>query len=356
MRIATSMIYAQQTSAIDDQQSLYAQVGQQLSTGKQLNDPSDDPARIGQDLQLHAALDANAQQATNVQSAVSELTTTDGALSSLTSVLQSARQLAVQGASQGLTADQRSALAGQLDELVRQSIAIGNTQYGGKYVFAGTASAASAPVQQQGNPITGVSFGGNEQVQGQLIYNNQQFALSTTFQAAFNYQSPDGSPDVFQTLISLRDTLANQLAVDRSAQPVNAGGQLVYGPPTGGAPPATTLGAAGVFATPAVPDSSGQYSLQIHGSVNGVPSVQTITVTPGTALDDGTPASLIGRINAVSGSTGVTAQFDAKAQRVVLSGSGSFYVGDVPSPGATNAGNLTSVLGLAPQADFVQNL
>jgi flagellar hook-associated protein 3 len=243
MRIATSMIYAQQTSAIDDQQALYAQIGQQLSTGKQLNDPSDDPTRIGQDLQLHTALDTTAQQANNVQSAVSELTTTDSALSSLTSVLQSARQLAVQGASQGLTDDQRSALANQLDELVRQSIAIGNTQYGGKYVFAGTASTPTAPVQQQGSPITGVSFSGNEQVQGQLIYNNQQFALSTTFQAAFNYASADGSPDVFQTLISLRDTLANKLAVDRSAQPINAGGKLVYGPAAGAAPPPTAAAA-----------------------------------------------------------------------------------------------------------------
>ncbi len=356
MRIATSTLYSQQTSAIDDQQSLYAQIGQQLSTGKQLNDPSDDPSRIGQDLQLHVSLDTTTQQATNVQSAVSELTTTDGALTSLTSVLQSARQLAVQGASQGLTDDQRSALANQIDELVRQTIAVGNTQYGGKYVFAGTAATASAPVQQQGNPITGVTFNGNEQVQGQLIYNNQQFALSTTFQAAFNYQSADGSPDAFQTLISLRDTLANKIATDRSAQPINAGGQLVYGPAVGAAPAPTTLGAPGVFATPAVADSSGNYSLQINGTVNGVASVQTITVGPGTALDDGTPASLVGKINAVSASTGVTASFDAKAQRLVLNGTGSFYVSDVPSPGATNAGNLTAVLGLAPQADFVQNL
>ena len=44
MRIATSTIYAQQTAAIDDQQALYAQTGLQLSTGHQLNDPSDDPS------------------------------------------------------------------------------------------------------------------------------------------------------------------------------------------------------------------------------------------------------------------------------------------------------------------------
>ncbi len=370
MRIATSMIYAQQTAAIDDQQSLYATIGQQLSTGKQLNDPSDDPARIGQDLQLHTQLATDAQQATNVQSAVSELTTTDSGLSSLVAVLQSARQLGIQGASQTLSDDQRSALSNQIDELLRQSIAVGNTQYGGKYVFAGTAATSTAPVQQQGSPISGVRFSGNEQIQGQLIYNNQQFALSTTFQAAFNYGSADGSPDVFQTLVTLRDTLANKTAVDRSAQPVNAGGKVVYGPAAGGAPPPTQIGAAGVFATPPVADSSGNYSLQIHGTVNGVPGIQTITVPATAALDDGTAAGLVGRINAVSASTGVTASFDAKAQRLVLKGAGSFYVSDVPTPAggvaagpppvpaaaATNSANLTSVLGLAPQADFVQNL
>ena len=86
MRIATSTIYAQQTAAIDDQQSLYAQIGQNLSTGKQLNDPSDDPARIAQDLSLHTAIDETNQQSTNVQSAVSELTTTDSALSGLSTI------------------------------------------------------------------------------------------------------------------------------------------------------------------------------------------------------------------------------------------------------------------------------
>ncbi|HEX3551090.1 MAG TPA: flagellin, partial [Candidatus Elarobacter sp.] len=53
---------------------------------------------------------------------------------------------------------------------------------------------------------------------------------------------------------------------------------------------------------------------------------------------------------------GVTATFDPKAQKVVLTGTSSFYVTDVASPGATNTGNLTSVLGLSGQADFVQNI
>jgi len=361
MRIATSTIYAQQTAAIDDQQALYAQIGQQLSSGKQLTNPSDDPARIAQDLSLHTALDETTQQSTNVQSAVSQLTTTDSALSSLTSVLQSARQLAVQGSSDTLTAQQRTDLGNQIDQLLQQAVAVGNTSYAGHYVFAGTTTTANAPVQQQGNPVSAVSFLGNEQAQGQLVYNGQQFPLSSTFGAVFNYQSADGSPDVFQTLIALRNTLVNQTAVDASSAAVNRAGAIVYGPqgvPT--SPPPTTIGTPNVFAVAPVADSTGNYSLTINGSVNGVQGIATITVPPAAAIADGVPppggTSLVAKINAATATTGVTASFNTKTQRIVLTGTGTFYVNDAPSPGATNSGNLTKVLNLAPQADFVQNV
>src|SRR5581483_381994 len=116
MRIATSTLYAQQTAAMDNQTALEANLGQQLSSGKKLNAPSDDPRQIAEDLQLHVAIDTTTQQSTNVQSAVSELTQTDSALSSLTSVMQSAQTLAVQGASDTLSASQRTDLANQVDQ------------------------------------------------------------------------------------------------------------------------------------------------------------------------------------------------------------------------------------------------
>ena len=357
MRIATSTIYAQQTAAIDDQTAQYAALGQQLSSGKKLSSPSDDPSQIAQDLQLHIAIDTATQQSTNVQNAVSELTQTDSALSSLTSVMQSAQTLAVQGASDTLSASQRTDLANQVDQLLQQSIAIGNTQYAGKYVFAGTSTSANPPVLQQGNPISGVTFTGNEQAQGQLIYNNQQFALSTTFQSAFNFNSTNGSPDVFQTLIRLRDTLQSGTAADESTSALNVAGSVIYG---AASPAPTALNAANTFATTPVPDNSGNFSLQINGEVNGVQSVQTITV-PANAPLDGGPGSVVGAINAVTAQTGVTAAFDPSTQKVTLTGTGAFYVTDTKSPGATNTGNLTAVLHLAStsasnQADMVQNV
>jgi flagellar hook-associated protein 3 FlgL len=361
MRIATSTIYAQQAASIDDQQALYAQIGQELSSGKQLTAPSDDPTRIAQDLSLHVAIGFGGQQSTNAQNATSELTTTDSALASLTSVMQSARQLAVQGSTDTLTAQQRTALASQVDQLLQQAIAVANTTYNGKYIFAGTSNSSTAPVQPQGNPAASVTFTGNEQEQGQLLYNGQNVGLSTTFASAFNYAASDGSPDVFQTLITLRNTLQSGTVVDQSAAGINRAGTVVYGPqgaPTSPAP--TTLAAANTFAVSPAADSTGNFSIEINGSVNGVQGIATITVPAATAIDDGVPppggTSLVARINAQTATTGVTATFDPKAQRIVLSGTSSFYVTDVASPGATNTGNLTKVLGLSSQADFVQNI
>ena len=111
--------------------------------------------------------------------------------------------------------------------------------------------------------------------------------------------------------------------------------------------------------TPAA-DSTGNFSIEINGSVNGVQGISTITVPAGAAIDDGVapPAgtSLVAKINAATATTGVTATFNAQTQKITLSGTSSFYVTDVPSAGATNTGNLTSVFGLSQQADFVQNV
>ncbi len=361
MRIATSTLYAQQVAAIDDQQTLYAQIGQQLSTGKQLQAPSDDPSQIAQDLSLQTSIGVGGEQSTNAQNATSELTNTDSALASLTSIMQSARQLAVQGSTDALTAQQRTSLASQVDQLLQQTVAVANTSYNGTYIFAGTSASGTPPVQTTGSPTAAVTFSGNEQEQGQMLYNGQNIGLSTTFAAAFNYKAPDGSPDVFQTLINLRNTLQNGTAVDASSAAINRAGTVVYGPQGGPTSPApTTLAAANTFATTPAPDGTGNFSIEINGSVNGVQGIATVTVPAGAAIDDGVPppggTSLVARINAQTATTGVTASFDPRTQKVTLTGSGSFYVTDVPSAGAVNSGNLTKVLGLSSQADFVQNI
>jgi flagellar hook-associated protein 3 FlgL len=340
MRIATSTIYSQQTAAIDNQSAQYATLGQELSSGKSLSEPSDDPGQIAQDLQLHDQIAVQTQQGTNTTDATNQLTQTDSALSGLTSVLQSANQLAVEAASSALDTTDRSSIVSQLNELISQSVSYGNSEYDGTYIFAGTGSTTTPPVQAVGNPPTAVTFSGNEATQGQILLNGEDFSLSTTFQSAFNYNAADGTPSVFQTLINLRDQIQNPTYTDDSQAAINANGQVVYGAPTGGAPPSTLLSDTAAFAMTPVPGGGG-YTLDING-------VNTAVIPPGDAID-GAAGSVVSAINAITAQTGVTATYNETTQSMSLSGANAFTVAD-----ASGGGNLTEVLNLAAQGDTIQ--
>jgi flagellin-like hook-associated protein FlgL len=365
MRIATSTTYTQQAIAIDNLETQWQSQGQALSTGRSLNAPSDNPTQIATDMSARTTITVENQQTVNIQAATAQLTSTDSALANLTSILQSARQLATRGASDLLTPAERKDVGGQVDQYLQQAVAIANTQYGGSYIFAGSVQSLTAPVTTAGSPISSVVFSGNEQTQAPMLFNGQSFTLSPTLQQAFNYNATDGSPSVFDTLITLRDTLDNGLVTDQSAQAINHAGDVIYG---AGSPAPTTLGGTtpSPFAVIPVPDSTGNYSISINSvDAAGGKHVQPFTFSAATPVDDGiavppllAASSIVSQINATSATTGLTATFDAQTQRLSLTntGGGTFSVTDEQSPGATNTSNFTTVFALTGTATLPQTV
>jgi len=349
MRISTDSIYQQQVAAIDNITAQEALYGNQLTTGKQLNVPGDDPTQIAQDLSVHTDIGVQTQVGQNLTNVSSQLTTVDGALSSLTNVLQSARSLAIEGASDTNTPSQLQEIAHQVYQLLQQSVGIANTQYGGSYVFAGTATPSSAPVVLTGSPATAVTFSGNNVAQTQMLPNGQTLNTSVTMQQAFNYNAADGSPSVFLALQNLYNTLNNAQTTDTSTTAVNTSGQAIaatttYAQMLSGATPQ-------LLSNALTPDSTGNVSVSIASGL--APNGVTITIGPADTM-----ASIVGKINAQTAVTGVTATFNYQTQRLTLSSAGnqSFQVNDIASPGATNTGNFVSAFNLNNQADFVNNL
>jgi len=343
MRIATSTLYDTQSNTIDNLVARQQELGNQLSTGKSLTMPSDDPTHIAQDLSLGTAIAQENTSVSNISDASAELNTVDGALNSVTNIVQKARSIAVQGASDTLSAAQKHSLAEQVDGLLSEAIGLANTNYGGKYVFAGTVAPNSPPVAATGSPASAITFNGTFQTQTQHFANGQSLALSTTIQQAFNFQSADHSPDVFQTLMNLRDSLQKGTVDDVSAAPVNVAGTVVG--------TATPLDSAN-FATPLVPDSAGNVAFNISSSA-GSATIGPPAITPASSL-----GAVIAAINAQTGTTGVSAAFNAQTERITLkSVSGvAFRIDDVASAGAANTANFTKVFALNKQADPVGNL
>ena len=345
MRISTSQQFDQQTYALDTLNAEQANYAQQLSSGKSLTYPSNNPTQIAEDISFRTDITVQTQVGNNLSSTQQQLTTVDSALANVTGVLQSARSLAIQGASDTLTPAQEQAIATQVDQLLQETVGFANTQYAGQYVFAGTAAPTSLPVQTVGSPISAVTFGGNEVPQTQTLPDGQSITTSVTMRQAFNYGSADGSPDVFQTLINLRNTLQKQQVVDASSSQVNVAGQSISNATT----VTQLIGPPTLMQTPLTADSTGNVSISIAGGNS--PGGVTVTFLPGDTV-----ANVIAKINAQTAATGVIASFNLQTQKLQLTGTGAFNVTDVPSAGATNSGNFTTAFGLQTTATLVNNL
>lgn len=138
MRISTSMLNDAALNAILQDQSALATTQNQLSTGKSINSPADNPVGEVQLLQLNNVNAQYQQYVSNGQGASANLTLEQNALSSATSTLQSIRDLVVQANTGTNNSADLSAIATQIQQLEQQLLGTANSQNAqGGYLFAG---------------------------------------------------------------------------------------------------------------------------------------------------------------------------------------------------------------------------
>ena len=138
MRLSTSMLYQQNMQGITNAQSLWMQTGQQLSTGKRVVNPSDDPMAASQAVMVSQAESENSQYtlARSFARQSSSLETT--VLAQTTSTIQSIQSLVISATNDTLSDDDRASYATQLQGLKDQLLNQANTTDGnGRYIFAG---------------------------------------------------------------------------------------------------------------------------------------------------------------------------------------------------------------------------
>lgn len=131
-----------------------AKLQSQMSSGKKISVPSDDPSGAHDLLRLRADQRANAQFQRNASDGDAWLATVDTALTESLSIMRQARDLAVRAGSGALSTDAREALAAEVearrDELLQQA----NATYSGRQVFAGTSAGAAYTADTTTDPPT----------------------------------------------------------------------------------------------------------------------------------------------------------------------------------------------------------
>ena len=148
MRVSTGMIFDASTSAMLDQQAGVLRTQQQLSAGRRMLVPSDDPIAASQALALRAGESRAQQYATNQSAARDTLAMAESRIGSMGDTLIAARTLLVSAGDAIQTNSDRAAIATELRGMVADLLGLANSQDGqGRYLFAGYQD-GSAPFTQ----------------------------------------------------------------------------------------------------------------------------------------------------------------------------------------------------------------
>ena len=138
MRITNSLQYGNLQQNVENSLEKLNTIQGQIATGKKLTKFSDDPAGASQSLSLRSAAADNTQYQRDADSAKSYLSAADSALSSVNTIMQTVRQIALQGANGTQSSDSLAALSSQVDGIIQQVTQLANTDLHGTYLFGGT--------------------------------------------------------------------------------------------------------------------------------------------------------------------------------------------------------------------------
>ncbi len=108
------------------------------STGKRINNLSDDPVGLTQSLRIQSSLANIEQMQRNIDYGKSWLNASESALTNVDNILSNTKALCVQMASGTAGADERSAAAETAQNNLEEIVSLANTNVAGNYIFSGT--------------------------------------------------------------------------------------------------------------------------------------------------------------------------------------------------------------------------
>jgi flagellar hook-associated protein 3 FlgL len=146
-RVTNEMVISSTLANLDSAQQALSRSERELSSGKSIAEPSDDPVGASEVIALQSTLDGLSSYEKNAHDGVAWLNAANGALTGLNQLAARAHELILQ-ASNGI--DSQSDLnniAAEVEEIAESVKQTADTQYAGQYIFSGTAT-ATAPYEQ----------------------------------------------------------------------------------------------------------------------------------------------------------------------------------------------------------------
>ena len=164
MRISTQMMYQQNMRGITNSQAEWMKFGEQMSTGKRVISPSDDPIAASQAVVLSQAQAQNSQYTLARTFATQKVSLEENVLNQVTTAIHAAQEKIVSAGNGTLSDDDRASLATDLQGIRDQLMNLANSTDGnGRYIFGGYKT-ESAPFAQADGSYSGGTTNVTQQV------------------------------------------------------------------------------------------------------------------------------------------------------------------------------------------------
>jgi flagellar hook-associated protein 3 FlgL len=137
MRVTNGMLSSRTLRDLQSNYAALARSQEKVSSGKQLNRPSDDPASVRTAVRVRDTINALDQHLRNLDAADRSTSIAETALESAGNMMQRIRELTVQASNGTLSATDRAAILQEVGQLGESLVGLANTRSGDDYVFSG---------------------------------------------------------------------------------------------------------------------------------------------------------------------------------------------------------------------------
>jgi flagellar hook-associated protein 3 FlgL len=201
MRVTDSFRYDLYTNMLSTLKEKIDKNQVMVASGRKILTPSDDPAAFAKAMQIDAQKSMNDQYRKNLNSLKTTGAYYETSVNTISDLLTKAKELAVQMASDTVDANARKSAAEEIDGIIQQLVAVGNTKVGSTYIFGGKKSNL-APYNQDGD------FSGTEEVTKVAVDSSSTMDGSISGSRIFT-NGLDGGVDIFATLKGFRSHLSD---------------------------------------------------------------------------------------------------------------------------------------------------
>ncbi|MGE4417049.1 MAG: flagellar hook-associated protein FlgL [Marinobacterium sp.] len=216
MRLSTNLFYSQNETNISEANSRLYKLQQQLSTGKKLQQPSDDPLATTQIMKFDRVIARTEQFRENISVSERRLSYEETTVASVVTSLQRVQEIAIRGNSGAMSDNDRQILAGELDGILDHVKGLLNTQDAqGEYMFAGYRGDTEPYVLNAGD--TAYEYQGDSGERFLDIGENSTIQSTDPGSAIFG----DSTDNVLNQILDLKTALESGTDPSAASQGVN---------------------------------------------------------------------------------------------------------------------------------------